>query len=143
METAASGAGHVLSEVWLPGFQKWALIDGQFNLMPVLDDVPLNAVELQQAILNRKPFKFIDTNGEVSAGRGVYYLFFIKKYLYYFDTKIDSRPGGSATQAKYGGKTHLMLVPLQAKKPEVFQQQYPIDYAHYTNALKDFYQPPF
>ena len=62
VETKKYGAGHVLAEVWMPQFNKWVLIDGQFNLMPILENVPLNAVEFQQAISENKNYKLIDIN---------------------------------------------------------------------------------
>ena len=58
VETKKYGAGHVLAEVWMPQFNKWVLIDGQFNLMPILENVPLNAVEFQQAISENKNYNF-------------------------------------------------------------------------------------
>jgi Transglutaminase-like superfamily len=67
VEIVKMGAGHVLSEVWLPDLQKWAMVDGQFNAMPVLDNIPLNAVELQAAIKGNKSFSFKNINGILSA----------------------------------------------------------------------------
>ena len=57
VEITKYGAGHVLSEVWLNDYQKWAMVDAQFNAMPMLNDVPLNVVELQDAIISKKNFQ--------------------------------------------------------------------------------------
>jgi hypothetical protein len=142
VETKKYSAGHVLAEVWMPQFDKWVLIDGQFNLMPILENVPLNAVEFQQAISENKKYKLIDINGEVSMKRRKSYLSFIFDYLYYIDTKFDNRNVPSNERILYEGKSSLMLVPLGAKKPSIFQIKYPLDYMVYTNSINDFYQKP-
>lgn len=142
VETKKYSAGHVLAEVWMPQFNKWVLIDGQFNMMPILENVPLNAVEFQQAISENKNYKLIDINGEVSMKRRKSYLSFIFDYLYYIDTKFDNRNVPSNERILYEGKSSLMLVPLGAKKPSIFQIKYPLDYMVYTNSINDFYQKP-
>jgi hypothetical protein len=142
VETKKYGAGHVLAEVWMPQFNKWVLIDGQFNLMPILENVPLNAVEFQQAISENKNYKLIDINGEVSMKRRKSYLSFIFDYLYYIDTKFDNRSAPSNERILYEGKSSLLLVPLGAKNPSIFQIKYPLDYMVYTNSINDFYQKP-
>jgi hypothetical protein len=142
VETKKYGAGHVLAEVWMPQFDKWVLIDGQFNLMPILENIPLNAVEFQQAISDNKNYKLIDINGEVSMKRRKSYLSFIFDYLYYIDTKFDNRNVPSNERMLYEGKASLMLVPLGAKKPSIFQIKYPLDNMVYTNSINDFYQKP-
>lgn len=142
VETRKYGAGHVLAEVWMPQYNKWVLIDGQFNVMPILENVPLNAVELQQAISENKNYKLIDINGEVSMKRRKSYLSFIFEYLYYMDSKFDYRNVPSNERLLHEGKSSLMLVPLGAKKPSIFQIKYPIDNMVYTNSLNDFYQKP-
>jgi hypothetical protein len=142
VETTKSGAGHVLAEVWMPQFSKWVLIDGQFNVMPILDSIPLNAVEFQQAIAENKNFQLIDINGEVSKKRRKMYLSFIFVYLYYIDAKFDNRYLPVNEKLTYKGKSSLMLVPLGGKNPTIFQIKYPLDYVIYTNSLKDFYKTP-
>jgi hypothetical protein len=142
VETKKYGAGHVLAEVWMPQYNKWVLIDGQFNLMPIFENVPLNAVEFQQAISQNKNFKLIDINGEVSMKRRKSYLSFIFDYLFYIDTKFDNRNIPSNERILYEGKPSLMLVPLGAKKPSIFQIKYPLDNMVYTNSVNDFYKIP-
>jgi transglutaminase-like putative cysteine protease len=142
VEITKFGAGHVLAEVWMPQFRKWVLIDGQFNVMPILDNIPLNAVEFQQAIAENKNFQLIDMNGEVSKKRRKKYLSFIFDYLYYIDAKFDNRYLPVNEKLTYEGKSSLMLVPLGGNNPKIFQIKYPLDYVIYTNSLKDFYQTP-
>jgi hypothetical protein len=141
-ETKKSGAGHVLTEAWLPAYEKWVLADAQFNLVPTVDNVPLNAVELQQAIAAKRKITFVDASGPVSEGRGNRYLRFITPYLYFFDVELDQQQIPYAKKFKIDQASSLMLVPLGARNPAVFQKRFPLDYVMYTNSLKDFYQAP-
>jgi hypothetical protein len=141
-EICKTGAGHVLSEVFLTEKNKWALIDAQFNIMPVLNGVPLNAVELQKAIVEQQAFELINVNGKVAKAGKRNYTAFIAPYLYFFETAFDNRASESGPLASYENKTHLMLVPIGAKQPTVFQQRFPIDYCVYTHALAAFYRTP-
>lgn len=143
IEITKLAAGHVLAEVWLEDLKKWAMVDGQFNTMPLLDGLPLNAVEFQQAIMDKKPFKIVNMHGEISAKERKKYLHFIPHYLYYFDVHFDNR----TIYTKQGSlppsnQTSLMLVPKGAKNPTIFQRKSPMKHLAYTNRLADFYAPP-
>jgi len=142
VETAKTPPGHFLAEVWLSDLKKWALIDGQFNVMPVLDGVPLNAVEFQKAIVENKAFKLVNLKGEIPARKQKYYVNFVGPYLYYFDTRLDARPLPFAERLKVDGKASLMLIPAGAKAPTVFQGQSAIDYCLYTSSVGEFYSSP-
>ena len=142
VETTASGAGHVLEEVWITQFNKWVYIDGQFNVMPILDGIPLNAVEFQNAIAKKQNFKLINSNGEVNKKIRKKYLSFITDYLYYLNTNFDNRNLPTNELFTYQGKKSLMLVPIGAKNPTIFQKKYPLNYLIYTNSIKDFYKAP-
>ena len=150
VETLEYGAGHVVVEAYLASLQKWILLDAQFNLQPTLDNIPLNALELQAALAKNKPivFKSLDpdmTNNKYNQAQIASYMQevtdFTKQYLYYFDTKLDGNDwftsGASTTNAD-----RLMLVPLGAKNPTVFQIKYPLDNMNYTNSAAYFYQKP-
>lgn len=50
VETREFGAGHVVSEVFLPDIQKWVLVDGQWNVIPVYNGKPLNGAEFRCAL---------------------------------------------------------------------------------------------
>jgi len=136
-ETIESGAGHVAAEVFLNDLQKWVFIDGQFDAMPLLDGIPLNAVEFQKAIAEN----FDQLEVKSSLTDKVEYTQWIYPYLYYFDVYFDNREGIEKKQ-RIDGKSSLMLVPLGAKLPTVFQIKYPLDYLLYTHSLKDFYSNP-
>ncbi|RYY66530.1 MAG: transglutaminase domain-containing protein [Chitinophagaceae bacterium] len=139
VETTASGAGHVLLEVYLSDLKKWVLMDGQWDAMPVLNGVPLNAVEFQQAIArNYDALQIRSLSGTDKEA----YASWIFPYLYYFDVKFDNREGPGRKLATQGGKPSLMLVPEGAKEPTVFQKEWPINNVVYTHSAADFYAAP-
>lgn len=142
VETAQSGAGHVLVEAWLPQYGKWALLDGQYNVMPEAAGVPLNAVELGDALRQRRAFGLVDAAGEVKGARRTVYLFFIARYLHYLDVAFDHREPAPSQPLRMGGKSRLMLVPLGAARPTVFQGRFPLDDLYFTNSVLDFYAAP-
>ena len=139
VETIESGAGHVLLEVFLPDLNKWVMLDAQFDAMPVLHNVPLNAVEFQQAIAsNYKALEIKSLSGTSKAA----YVNWVYPYLYYFDVRFDNREGVDITRETVDSKASLMLVPYGAKLPKVFQVKYPMDRYKYTHSLPDFYEAP-
>ena len=139
VETRQYGAGHVLLEVYLNDLKKWAILDGQWDAMPVLDNIPLNAVEFQKAISeNYKDIEILSLSGTSKR----LYIDWIYPYLYYFTISFDNREGTSFKSRKINGKTNLMLVPIGAKNPKIFQINSKIDYCLYTHSLKDFYESP-
>jgi len=138
VETKSRSAGHVGTEVYLNDLKKWVFIDGQYDAMPVLNGVPLNAVEFQKAIAENYDKLEIKSISKTSKKA---YTDWVYPYLYYFDVSFDNREGIEKRQS-INGKKSLMLVPLGAKCPTVFQIKYPIDYAIYTYSLADFYAPP-
>lgn len=139
VENAQYGAGHVVTEVFLNDLKKWALIDGQWDAMPMLNNIPLNAVEFQKAISENYELLEIKTASDLSKRN---YIDWIYPYLYYFDISFDNREGTEIVPKKINGKSRLMLVPLGAKKPTIFQIKNKIDYCIYTNSLNDFYAKP-
>lgn len=137
VETTKSGAGHVVTEVFLNDLKKWVFIDGQFDAMPVLDGIPLNAVEFQKAIAENFDKLEIKTSSDIQK---TYYTNWVYPYLYYFDIFFDNREGKN--KQSIDEKTSLMLVPLGAKCPTVFQIRFPLDHFKYTYSLEDFYVQP-
>ena len=138
VETRKRSAGHVGAEVFLNDLKKWVFVDGQFNAMPVLNGVPLNAVEFQKAIAENFDKLEIKSLSKISKET---YTDWVYPYLYYFDVAFDNREGIGNKQS-IDGKKSLLLVPLGAKFPTVFQVKYPVDYVKYTYSLEDFYAPP-
>jgi len=142
VEKVRLGAGHVLTEVWSNTYDKWFMLDAQFNVVPTLDNTPLNAVEFQNAIIQNADYQLIDINGEVDRKRRKKYLNFIPHYLYFFDYKFDQREVEYDSLFKVNDKAVLMLVPLNAKNPVMFQRKIEMDFLEYTHSLNDFYRKP-
>ena len=139
VETRPSGAGHVLLEVYLNDIGKWVLLDGQWDSIPFLNDVPLNAVEFQKAIAENYEELEIRSSSELSKRN---YVEWIYPYLYYFSVSFDNREGIEGDRIQINGKRQLMLVPVGAKEPTVFQVKNKIDNCLYTHSINDFYQSP-
>jgi len=139
VQTTKYGAGHVLLEVYLNDLKKWVLLDGQWDVVPMLNNIPLNAVEFQKAIEENYMELDIRTASGISKR---HYVDWVTPYLYYFTIPFDNRQGTTPGTQLIQGKSHLMLVPLGADKPTVFQIKNKIDYCLYTNSLNDFYAPP-
>jgi len=134
VETRRSGAGHVVVETYLLDINKWILVDGQWSVIPLLNGTPLNAVELQNALAQNLPGLTIWSPSEIKADK---YFRWIRPYLFYFDIKLDNRVGVPDRLSK-----KLMLVPIGAKKPKVFQRKHPIGDVIYTHSVRAFYTKP-
>lgn len=125
VETRSSGAGHVVTEAYLADIDKWVMVDGQWNAIPFLRDVPLNAVELQAAIaLKDRELTF----PLLSRPQEIFYRAWITPYLYYFDASFDG--------------VRVMLGPEGAKQPTVFQLKWPLQVDVFTHSVRDFYARP-
>jgi len=143
VEKVKFGAGHVVSEVYSTSLNKWIFMDPQFNAIPVLNGMPLNSVEFQNAIVNdRNNLKLINLHGEVSTEDLNNYINWVAKYLFYFDVLFDQRIGNEPNYESIKGMTKIMLVPIGEKEPKVFQRRSKIDYSFYTHSLNDFYRRP-
>jgi hypothetical protein len=141
VEKVKYGAGHVAAETYSKEFKKWIFIDGQFNAIPVLNNIPLNAVEFQKAIKESiDNLIIVNKSGEFSKEEKDKYINWISKYLFYYDISFDNRY--IEDKVKINEKYKLMLVPFNAENPSVFQRKNKIDYCLYTNNINDFYQKP-
>ncbi len=140
-EHRKSSPGHVATEVYLEDLQKWSFVDGQFNLMPTLNGVPLNVVEFQNAISNHyDQFELQSLSAEKTTKKS--YVNFVYDYLYYFDTSLDNRYEEEKSY-KIDGKSSIMLVPMGANNlTHIDFWNMGINYCIYTNSLKDFYAKP-
>jgi len=143
VERVKYGAGHVVSEVYSTSYNKWIFMDPQFNVIPVLNGEPLNAVEFQNAIMkDRDNLKLINRQGEVTTENFNNYINWVAKYLFYFDVLFDQRVGNEPNYESINGMTKITLVPIGEKEPKIFQRRSKIDYSFYTNSLNDFYRGP-
>lgn len=137
------GAGHVVTEAFSTQYDKWIFIDPQYDVMPTVNGVPLNAVEFQKAILyERESIELVNEDGVVAEDFSESYISWIGKYLFYFDVLFDQRVDYEINYKTFEGKKKLMLVPLKADYPKIFQRKNHIDYCIYTNAINDFYRDP-
>ncbi len=143
VEKVKFGAGHVVAEVYSKQYNKWIFMDPQFNVIPTLRGIPLNAVEFQKAIFTeRNAIEMINIEGKVPQEKSEQYIQWVAKYLFYFDALFDQRIGDNIELQKIDGKTKLMLIPVGRKQPTIFQRKYPLDYCLYTNSINDFYSVP-
>jgi hypothetical protein len=139
VETRKSGAGHVATEVFLNDKQKWIFLDGQWDIIPYLNDKPLNAVEFQKAISKNYTDLELKSYSDVSK---LNYVSWIYQYLYYFDISFDNSGSGKKNR-KIDNKRKIMLVPIGSKNPKNFQRWWMrITKTLYTNSIKDFYLKP-
>lgn len=144
VETAQSGAGHLVAEVWLEPQKKWVLADAQWDVIPECDGLPLNAVEFQAAFARNDPGLTLRTSSDL---KPVSYLRWVIPYLYYFDFNLDQRffvtPAATTheaeTQRRSPGTGQIMLVPAGVPEPTVFQQKDPIRNCRYISDPKAFY----
>lgn len=142
VETRKWGAGHVLAEVYLPDLQKWAMVDGQFNVIPTLNGTPLHAVEYRNALVGATPgLQLIDASGPVSEERQRNYRRFIEEYLYHFTVGFNQQQHPDAEPVAVDGKHHLMLLPIGTKVPTLFQRN-PTAEVVATHSVTAFYPTP-
>lgn len=134
MQTRESGAGHVVNEVYILSLQKWVMVDVQANVVLGLSGLPLNAVELQKAIADKSTdLQFVLLQKEIALKE---YINFIDQYLYYFQTTLEPKDYDRQNQVS------IMLVPIGAKKPTVFQKIHPLTNVMYTHSVACFYPNP-
>jgi hypothetical protein len=142
-KTRKGSPGHVATEVYLEDLQKWAFIDGQFDVMPTLDGVPLNAVEFQKAIsTNFDAFQLKSLTPEADKTSKTNYVNFVYDYLFYVDTTFDNRYEREERHM-VDGKASLMLVPSGAENLNYIKfWDMEVNYCKYTTSAKAFYAKP-
>jgi hypothetical protein len=68
-----------------------------------------------------------------------WYESWVAPYLYYFDYQVDQR---FFLDKSWKKPQDVMLVPVGAKRPTVFQRNYPITDCIYVSSPRIFYSPP-
>jgi hypothetical protein len=136
-ETRERGAGHVVAEAFLRDQQRWIMVDGQWDAIPLAGDRPLNAVEFQRSLALGTPGLRVEG---FSQPRAEDYFAWIVPYLFYFDVALDNRFGDERPGIDREGR--LMLVPVGAAEPRVFQRRWPLAGFTYTRSLGAFYPRP-
>ena len=133
-ERSTGGAGHVLAEAYLRDLEKWALVDPQWDVIVMEDEVPLNLVELQRALSAAgADVRVVSDNPDADM-----WLDWIAQFLFYLDVRFDQRVTAEGLKWE---RPRLMLVPIGAKKPTLFQK-HPLPNVSYTHSSADFYEPP-
>ena len=138
--TAHSGAGHVVTEIWLDDFKKWVLVDPQFGYVFQVEETPLHAVELAQALsCSPGSVEILSADGEVRGLQRTQYILFVGPYLFHIDSQYDQRVFLPGYERRGGG---MMLVPEGVPNLEVFQRRFPVGIEHYTSSVETFYARP-
>ncbi len=131
------GAGHVVAEVFLPKYQKWVMIDGQWDAVIEYDGRPLNAVEVLQKIQNGKDVKIVGISWKSKLFfQRLYYKHWLKRYLYYFDTSTSN---DLFSKEKKTDDSTIMLHAKDAKKISSFQTSIELSIGKYTTNVQEFY----
>jgi hypothetical protein len=134
VETARSGAGHVVTEAYLRDQRRWVLVDGQWDVIPFRGGEPLNAVGLQRALAERDPALRVESLSGTGTRR---YARWVAPYLYYF--VATPRPWATGVP---DGPEGIMLVPLGARAPSVFQRRFAQPRFRATHSEPTFYAAP-
>jgi hypothetical protein len=135
VETRKLGAGHVATEAYIKELDKWIFIDGQWGIIPMLDKEPMNAVEFARAIAeHEKNLNLLRIGSTYSDQSDKDYYRWIYEYLYYLDVNYyEWKEDGTVIS------TEVMLVPTGAKKPTIFQKEFPLDVDIYMESEQGFY----
>lgn len=135
LQSESRAKAHVIYEVYLPDLNKWFFIDPQFDIMVKEDGIPINAVELRQAIIEGNEIEIINPHTVLDSEE---YLEWIGHYLFYFITDLNRGPVKCWDIIKRN-KKHLTLVPLEEKSPEYLNWPMSIRTSFVTNSVADFY----
>ena len=127
--TEESGAGHAVTETWIPEHHRWVMADPQWNAITYLEGEPLSCVELALALSERA--EGVRVAGQ-SLDAAMQYLDWIRPYLFYM----------TVTSASPKPKTLLRLAPKGAVNPTVFQRVRPLPPSTPTSSIARFYSPP-
>jgi Fasciclin domain/Transglutaminase-like superfamily len=150
VETRSTSAGHVLAETYLRDQKQWIIIDAQFDAIPTVKGKPVNAVQLQNAIVSKEPSLKILTRSAKEYGQGAdtidkVWLGFVTPYLYFFEVSTLANTWDQSLQASMnaaGKPVAINLVPNGAAAPKRFQGQPINDVVYTTHSIAAFYQSP-
>jgi len=142
VETRESGASHVVSEAWLPSLNKWIMLDAQQNAVVFDGHVPLNCAEIATHPLDQRlvveipglppgvdPRLYLGPEG-------------FGPNFYYFQTRVRQRRMEVSEVSNERERPSIMLCPVGAAEPRVFQRGSPFTNVVYTRSAAAFYRPP-
>lgn len=115
VETAWTGAGHVVAEVFLTDKNKWVMVDSQWARIPIMQNEPISTAEFAEARID-KEVRFLTEENKVE--QDISYHDWVAPYLYYIAFRVDQRYGLNS-----GSSDQIILVPEGAKIPEKFQRE--------------------
>jgi len=142
VETRERGASHVVAEAWLGSFGKWALFDAQENASVLREGIPLSAAEVAQHI--GAPDLEVRLPGLPPGVDPRAYLgpHGFGDNFYYLQTRVDQRRDTPEQSSNERDFPSIMLVPMGALEPQVFQRLTPFQNVTYTRSRRAFYSPP-
>ena len=138
VETASSGAGHVVAEIWLDQYKNWVFADAQWDVIPELNGRPLNAFEFQRALARNRSELVCSSSSRIREDE---YIRWVTPLLFYFDFNIEQRFYSEETDAERisAPRGKVMLVPVGVRKPKVFQRKFPLRNCYYISNPNAFY----
>ena len=134
-ELIKRNASHVMNEIYLEDLKKWFFMDPCFDIMIKKNGIPLNAVELLQALIKGKELEVINPSNEITCEE---YLEKIGPFLFYFSTNLNKEKSGIWKRI-YGSKEQLTLVPIEEETSTFFQKNINKRNSITTNSIADFY----
>lgn len=140
-EVTKDKAGHYLTEVWVSEHKRWVMADPEYNLIAMIGDFPLSALDLQASIIANRSYRFMNRDGELSEKAKTAYLRFIPHHLFYFSTSFDQRLSPDEPHS-VGTYTHLLLVPNEVEIPKFFQRTKSLENYFVIHSKSDFYAEP-
>jgi len=131
VETRKASAGHVVAEAYLPDMKQWVMIDGQWDVMPTLNKLPIGAVEFAIA-LQRTPLDIqLISSSSIDPKE---YISWITPYLYYFRADTVISYDNNSINNK-----DIILGPDGSQKPTIFQRTIDMSHCSFTHSIDDFY----
>ncbi len=129
-DQAVWGAGHVVTEAFLPSLKQWILLDGQFNVVAVEGGVPISVYQAA-SVLNQG--RNISSINPIDRSLITNYSAWLSPYLYYLQVPLGANRYGVAE-----GK-ELMYVPPGATPLHTFQKSIALKKLRYTYKIDDLY----
>lgn len=142
VETRESGASHVVAEAWLTSLGKWAMLDAQENALVFQGDQPLSCAEVASCLSD--PNLRVQIPGLPPGIDSRMYLNpeAFGPNFYYFQTRVDQRRLDPEQLSDEREHASIMLCPVGAPEPRVFQRASPFQRVTYTRSKKAFYLSP-
>lgn len=138
IETIESGGGHIVIEFWSDEISKWIMIDVQEGVIPKNEKSYLSCAELSD-LLDAKENIDLECveNSTFNMDYKNDFIKWIYPYLYFIDTPLTTVT--FLDDEKRLSQEKVLLCPVGATTPEVFQNKYKLSYTIVTHYINDFY----